>query len=144
MERGETGMTRAHARKQLKILGYLQKWQRILKLEDWQLCIEWSKEASPRDATMMVWWPRHYQSVDITVYPCAFKRSPLVLEQTACHEMLHLLFAPEEDALVDLIGKETEVFRRWHDIQERTIDRLAVVLANSFESKSEDAETPAE
>ena len=116
------------------ILEYLRKWQRILRLEDWQLCIEWAKEESPRDATMMVWWPRHYQSVDITVYPCAFKRSPIVLEQTACHEMLHLILAPTEDALVDMIGKETEVFRRWHDVNERAIDRLAIALCKAVES----------
>ena len=119
------------------IVAGLKKWHAIFHLGDWQLCIEWEKEQpeDKPDLSMRISWPADYRSVTVKVFPHTFTLDPLMVDQTCCHEMTHLIFAPVDDELARLIGGDSEVWECYSRHKETAIDRLAVALNSETEAK---------
>jgi len=114
---------------------YLQKWQRILCLEDWQGQIKYEKTQPPDrpDLAMHVTREAPYHWASFGVLPHTFELHPDTVDQNCLHEWLHVIAAPLEDEICELFGFDSEVRRRLMHRLEETIDRMAVALWKSVE-----------
>lgn len=55
-------------------------------------------------------------------------RSKEVIEQTARHEIMHLVTTPLWNEVLRLVGNKGEVYERLHEVHEGLIDRLAYLF----------------
>jgi len=115
---------------------YLQKWQRVLCLQDWQVCSCWPPEyLSLAEPHMKVDWPPGYRTAQVFISPRIFGLNPTLAEQCACHEMLHLVFAPVAEEIGRLAAEDSEIYQRYSRVQEAAIDSLSIALCKALEAK---------
>jgi hypothetical protein len=112
----------------------LTRWRDRLHLNDWQLQVKYIEVQPPDcpDRAMAVEREPPYRLATVEIYPHVFELLRDSVDQTACHEMGHLIVAPIQDEAMLMFGTDSEIYRRLMYRLEESVDRLAVALWNEM------------
>ena len=108
------------------------KWQRRLKLDHWDIKVDWSKPAKD-ESFATTWRMNSYDRAEIYFDPAFTTWDAVFTEKTIVHELLHLVTRDLDRVLGDVDGMiHPEAFRavdkRYEHEIEGVVDRLAAIL----------------
>lgn len=104
-------------------------WRRILGLTNWDIVVNFQAVLDD-GRTMGVFWVPGYLSAGVMASDDVLNLRPERAEMAVIHELLHLVFAPVDDRLSEMVGSGA-VKNAYDREMDRAIDGLSVCLAGA-------------
>lgn len=113
-----------------KFLGISQSWGLMVQLG------EVGKDGDAHQGAIVIEWPRHYKRATLIFNEATMDDwSAVEMEEYTLHELVHLVFAPLDDALKDSVGSDGQVYSQYADLREGVVDQVAGFLLLARDGK---------
>jgi len=106
-------------------------WQVILHFQD-RVTVEGTRCKATAD------WAEGYQTAEVYVAKWYYEEAnERELDRLICHELYHLVHAQEEDAMRELVGDSSLVYKAYNKQSERAADKFAIIVVRAYARKRE-------
>lgn len=102
-----------------KFLGLSQQWGLLVEITE-------AKQDPAGPVAIQIDWRRHYKKATLSFNGESMDRwTSEEMEEYVLHELVHLIFAPLDDALKEDVGDSSYVYNRYHDLREGIVDQVS-------------------